>query len=227
MPDRPSPARFWDELGERSRELLAAAGRERRVAPRRHLFDEGERASTVAVLLDGRVKITTTTLAGHERLLAVRGPSDLVGEMATFTDVRRTAAVTAIDALRALVVPAATFAALWDREPEVLRAFVRMLVARVQEADQARMDLLDDAPVRVRRTLVTLANRFGSPSGDGGCRIELGLTQDELAHLAFTTRGVVTTVLRDLRAVGLVRTGRRSLELVDVAAIDPAAATAC
>ena len=53
----------------------------------------------------------------------------------------------------------------------------------------------------------------------GGRRIDISLTQEELAGLVFTSRGVVATVLRELRQQGLVRTGRRELVITDADAL--------
>ena len=226
-----SPVRgFWAQLGERERGLTAAAGRERRIGPGHRLFDEGQRAPSLVVIMRGRVKVSSLTMAGDERLLALRCEGDLLGEMATLTGRTRTATVTAIDEVRVVVIPADEFERLWRAEPVILAALVRSLVHRVEEADRSRMDLLDEAPTRVRRLLADLAERFGVADPGGGVRIDIALTQEELASLAFTSRGVVATTLRELREQGIVRTARRELVVADPAALvrrvgahDPAA----
>jgi len=217
-------------LGERERGLLMAAGHERRGAPGRRLYDEGQRAPSLVVIMRGRVKVSSLTIDGEERLLALRSAGDLLGEMATLTGRTRTATVTAIDEVRVVVVPAEEFERLWRAEPVILTALVRSLVHRVEEADRARMDLLDEAPARVRRLLAELAERFSVRDPMGGLRIDIALSQEELASLAFASRGVVATVLRELRDRGIVRTARRELVITDPEALlrrvrsdDPAA----
>jgi CRP/FNR family transcriptional regulator, cyclic AMP receptor protein len=220
---------FWALLGERQRALLMATGQERRVRAGRRLFEEGQPAPSLVVILQGRVKVTTVPYDGEERLLALRGPGDLLGEMAGLIGGSRTATVTAIDDLRALVVVREEFERLWQNEPALLAALVRALVHRIVQADRARIELLDEAPVRVRRLLADLVDRFSVPDPRGGRRIDVSVTQEDLASLAFTSRGVVATVLRELRERGLVRTGRRELVVTDPEALarvvrsDPAA----
>lgn len=211
---------FWTQLGERERRLLLSAGHERRVAPGRRLYDEGQRAPSLVVILSGRVKVSSVSLDGEERLLALRSEGDLLGEMATLTGRARTATVTAIDQVRAVVVPAEAFERLWRSESAILIALVRSLVHRVEEADRARMDLLEDAPTRVHRLLVDLADRFSVPDPSGGLRIDVSLTQEDLAGLAFASRGVVASVLRELRSQGIVRTGRKELVISDPAGLE-------
>jgi len=169
--------------------------------------------------MQGRVKVSSLTIDGEERLLALRSAGDLLGEMATLTGRTRTATVTAIDDVRAVVVPAEAFEHLWRTEPVISKALVRSLVHRVEEADRARMDLMDEAPARVRRLLADLAERFSEPDPSEGVRIDVALTQEELASLAFASRGVVATVLRELREQGIVRTGRRELVITDPGAL--------
>src|SRR6186713_2730121 len=65
----PPAGGFWALLGERERGLLMAAGHERRVAPGRRLYDEGERAPSLVVIMRGRVKVSSLTIDGEERLL--------------------------------------------------------------------------------------------------------------------------------------------------------------
>jgi CRP-like cAMP-binding protein len=223
MVGTPPDGGFWAQLGERERRLVLEEGHERRVAPGRRLYEEGQRAPSLVVILRGRVKVSSVTLDGEERLLALRREGDLLGEMATLTGRSRTATVTAIDNVRAVVVPADAFERLWRSEPAVLLALMRSLVHRVEEADRARMDLLEDAPTRVRRLLADLADRFSVREAGGAVRIDVALTQEELAGLAFASRGVVASVLRDLRSQGIVRTARKELVITDPVALERSA----
>jgi CRP/FNR family transcriptional regulator, cyclic AMP receptor protein len=54
-------------------------------------------------------------------VLAVRGPGDLIAESAVLGTRRRSATVTALDPLTALVIPAARFTAFLDEHPQVWR----------------------------------------------------------------------------------------------------------
>ena len=219
MVGTPSGGGFWEQLGDRERALVLAAGHERRVRPRRRLYGEGEKAPSLVVLMSGRVKVSSLTVDGEERLLALRGPGDLLGEMATLTGRARTATVTAIDDVRATVLPADAFERLWRDEPVILQALVGALGHRVEEADRARMELLDEAPVRIRRLLLDLVERYSVPIAEGARRIDVSLSQEDLASLAFTSRGMVAAALRELRDRGIVRTGRRELVITDLDAL--------
>ncbi|MFL6204446.1 MAG: Crp/Fnr family transcriptional regulator [Acidimicrobiales bacterium] len=223
MAEAPPDGGFWALLGEQQRARLVSTGRERRVASGRRLFEEGRPAPSLVVILQGCVRISTVGRGGEERLLAVRGVGDLLGEMGGLIGGTRTATVTAVGDVRALALAREELEQLSRAEPAILQALVRALVHRIQEADRARLDLLDEAPVRIRRLLVDLVHRFSVPIAGSARRIDVALSQEDLASLTFTSRGVVATTLRDLRERGLVQTGRRELIVTDVAALERSA----
>jgi signal transduction histidine kinase len=64
---------------------LAAAGRERRLAPGEFLFHQGERASAFHVVLDGHLE-TTRDVAGEQVLMLTHRPGGFLGAMALLTD---------------------------------------------------------------------------------------------------------------------------------------------
>jgi CRP/FNR family transcriptional regulator, cyclic AMP receptor protein len=207
---------FLGRLGDRERQALLASGAERFYPAGRPVFGEGRSADTLVVLLDGRVKVTTSTTEGNEHLLALRGPGDLLGELSTLVGEERTSTVIAIDDVRLLVVPIVAFEALLAAHPPMSSTLIRMLVERVLEADRNRMELALPADDRLARLLVRLADRFGRVGDGGTVRIDLRLSQDELAALVSTSRGAVSMALRGLREAGLVRTARREIVLLDL-----------
>lgn len=207
---------FLAHLSERQREALHGIGTVMTIPAGRRMYGEGASAPSLAVLLEGRMKILTTTREGVEVLLAVRGPGDLLGEMSALIGAPRSAAVVALEPVRLLVVPVADFERLLATEPQVASSLIRTLVDRLREASDVRADLCEEVPVRVGRLLIRLAEQFGVSTDDGSVLIDLPLTQDELAGLTSVSRGGVAAALRELRAVGLVRTGRRSITVIDL-----------
>ena len=83
------------------------------------LMEEGERADYVMVILGGQVKICVDE-NGSERVLAVRGLGQLVGERGALKVSVRSATVIALDMIWALVVQTKDFAAFISAHPRVL-----------------------------------------------------------------------------------------------------------
>ena len=118
-----------------------------------------------------------------------------------------------------LVVPYNSFDDLLAIHPGMVATLVRTLVGRVRESDQHRIELEQDTDERLARLLIRLTDRFGRPQPDGAVRIDLPLTQDELAALTWASRGAVAEALRRLRLAGLVQTARRQIVVLDLEAL--------
>src|SRR5256885_14547498 len=71
---------FWQALEESERKALRAVARSREYAAGTLLFSQGAPPDHVLIILEGWVKVTACRADGHEVMLAVRGPSDTIGE---------------------------------------------------------------------------------------------------------------------------------------------------
>lgn len=123
VPPEPPPqstaASFWDVLDPTEREALRSVASWRTFAAGARLMEEGERADHVMVILGGRVKVCVDE-NGSERVLAVRGLGQLVGERGALKVSVRSATVVALDMIWALVVQTKDFAAFISAHPRVL-----------------------------------------------------------------------------------------------------------
>jgi CRP/FNR family transcriptional regulator, cyclic AMP receptor protein len=61
---------------------LLAHGHRRRYPRAARIFCQGDPSNFVIAILEGRVKIAVTSTTGDESLLGIRGPGELVGELA-------------------------------------------------------------------------------------------------------------------------------------------------
>lgn len=171
------------------------------------------------VILSGRVKIAALSDDGREVTLAIRGPGDLLGEQGVIDGEPRSATVIALDDVEALVVAGSEFTGFLADEPEAALYVMRTLARRLRDADQKRVEFAaKDSVARVAARLLELADRFGEHEGEL-VRIDLPLTQEELAGWAGASREAVTKALQGLRKLGWIETGRRTVTIRDVEAL--------
>ena len=123
---------FWDVLDPTEREALRSLASWRTFAAGARLMQEGERADHVIVILGGRTKICVNE-NGRERVLAVRGLGQLVGERAALEVSVRSATVIALEMVWALVVQTKDFAAFISAHPRVLSIVQNQLYDRLTE----------------------------------------------------------------------------------------------
>jgi CRP-like cAMP-binding protein len=184
---------------------------------------EGGPPEEVVVIRRGRVKVTYTTAQGREVLLAVGGPGAVLGELSAIDGMPRTATVTAIDDVELIAVPASDFTTFLSAHPDTALALLRTLSQRLRESDAKRVEQVEsDVQGRLARLLLQLVDDHGAPHGDGGVRIALPLSQEEMAAWTGASREAVNKALARLRAQGWVATQRREIVVLDVAALQRA-----
>ena len=128
----------------------------------------GAAGDDVAIVLDGHVKLVAYGADRREVVLAIRGPGELIGEMAALAGQRRTATVIAVDDVEVGYLGADELKAFLADHPDVALVLIRMLVRRLSEADRDRVDLAtQDSVGMVAKRLVELATEHGK-RGRGG-----------------------------------------------------------
>jgi len=198
---------------------LAAAfrdGRRQRLRVGTTLFTEGDASSRVVLLLAGRVKVSTLSDEGQETVLAFRGAGDVLGELAAIDGEDHMATVTVVEEGEALVVPAASFLAVLEAEPGLAVALLRSVIGRLRNADRLRAEFIAlDVTGRVAQRLIELAASFGTPV-EGGTKIDLPLSQRELAGWVGASREAVNKALAQLEDRDLVLRDHGALIVRDV-----------
>jgi CRP-like cAMP-binding protein len=174
------------------------------VAAGRTIFRKGDAANGCYLVLEGAVKVTSPAPGGQETLLAILGKGDLVGEMALLDGLPRSATVTAIRASALRHISAYIFDRLSRADIELARQLLRVMAARLRQRNEAQA--LQQAPLRVRlaRTFVHLAERFGEGLPDGRTLIRLKVSQADLGHMVGAARENVNRQLTEWRRDGVL-----------------------
>ena len=215
----PAPAEFLFTLGARDRADLEAIGHVQTAGRGDVLLSRGDDANRVIVLTQGRVKISVITSNGREAILNFRGPGALLGDQALIDESTRTASVIAVEPVEYLSVPPSSFRSYLAGHPDVALAMLVTLSGRLRETDRRFTDYVAaDTLGRVCARLAELCETQGDDC-EGGVRITLPITQEELA--AWTGSSIESTAkaLRQLRTLGWIGTGRRNIEVHDLDAL--------
>jgi CRP-like cAMP-binding protein len=208
---------WFAQLPAPERAALHARGTPRQFRAGVALFHEGDPSDWVLLVERGRVKVAAVTADGKDVVLALRGPGDLVGELAALDGLPRSATATALDAVDARVVHADAFRGFLVEHPHAALLLLRTVCHRLRDSDRRRVEFVAlDAAGRVARMLVELADKFGTPGVDGSVHIDLPITQDDLAGWTGSSREAIAKALSALRSRGLVATSRRSITVLDL-----------
>jgi|tagenome__1003787_1003787.scaffolds.fasta_scaffold20580572_2 CRP/FNR family transcriptional regulator, cyclic AMP receptor protein len=204
--DKALPKELSDVLRMAGRRLLYDRGDA--------LFMEGDHPRHVVLIEHGQVKIERATADGSAVTIAVRGPGELVGELACIDGRGRSATVVALGPVTAVLVPLSRFRDLLNTNAPLVYAILIRTVLRIRESDRWRVEY--GALATGRRVARALADRtLGSTNGPFVIRT----TQQELADAIGISRESVVRALRVLHESGLVETRRGRIVVPDPPAL--------
>lgn len=201
---RPGHGGFLEVLTPAARAALVRRAVRVRYPAGKWLLRAGDPGEHVVVIETGWVRVQADTPHGNETTLAIRGPGDVVGEMSVVAGVPRSANVEAMESVAALRITAADFLGVLERTPSASMAMMRVLAARLRDADRHRAGLGGArSDRRVELALVELAVQYRHELVDAK-PVRLSVSREELANFTGLSTSSVARALSRLRSAGIL-----------------------
>ena len=125
---------------------------------RQTLFSQGEPAKQVFYIQEGSIKVSVTSAAGKEAVVAILGAGDFLGEACLVGQPLWIATATAMTPTSALVIQKAEMLRLLHAEHEFSDRFISYMVTRSLRTEEDLIDqLFNSSEKRLARTLLLLA----------------------------------------------------------------------
>jgi CRP/FNR family cyclic AMP-dependent transcriptional regulator len=103
------------------------------------IISQGDTGVGLYVILSGNVRISKTQDPDHaEEDLGTLGAGHVIGEMSLLDDLPRSATVTAVDDVTALLLPVWEFRSFLRNNPEVALKLLSVLSRRLRKAEELR-----------------------------------------------------------------------------------------
>lgn len=154
------------------------------------VIDCGEPPRAIYAITSGSLKVVRPRSSAPDATLVILGTGEVFGEVAILSEASkgRIARVTAIRESTIMVIEAKAFISLLEASPVMPLRLLSVLAGRLRATTDHFDDVTSlDVPGRLARQLLVLAQRFGSPVGDGvGLRVPL--SQRDLGELGDTSR---------------------------------------
>jgi CRP/FNR family transcriptional regulator, cyclic AMP receptor protein len=162
------------------------------------IFREGEGAERLFLIDTGRVKLSIASPTGQELLIGVLGRGQIFGELEIIDRGPRAMDARTMEDSSVYALDSDQFWTVIENRHALARRLLQLMARRLRRADQASQDLVFfDAPTRLARRLLQLAEEHGQATGSGNesVRISVRVTQEELAQMVGVTRESVNRLV--------------------------------
>lgn len=226
---RPRARDHWDEAAREAflaslpvfkplpREVvrtIATRMRSRQAMRGESIFLEGDAASVLCILARGRVKLVHETDDGREVIIRLVRSGDIFGGAGIWGEPRYPASAFAQESSVVLCLPVCDAISLVGTYPELALALVRILAARLRDAEARIRELqTEQVEQRIANVMLRLAGKTGVRTA-AGIRIGTPLTRQDLAELSGTTLSTASRTLSSWQQLGIVVARREQITVL-------------
>ena len=207
-------------LSAEDRLRVASVARLSSFARGEQVFSEGEPSDFFYSVASGRVKVVKMLPSGKEVILEVFGAGEPLGAVAVYEGRPFPASAVAMDDTTCILIPRASFFALLEQHPTLVRGILTGLTLRLIELTKRLAELSGGrVEARFARLFLKLAQDVGRPHADGSF-VALPLSRQELADMTGTT---IETCIRIMSRWGkdeIVRTEKDGFVVLDPASLE-------
>jgi len=162
----------------------------------------------------GKVRLYTLNPEGKQFTLDILTEGNVFGEMNGISLGTRAVYIETMEECDICLMNKQRFEQFLIEHPEFMMRLMNVLSERIKRMSELTQTLaLGNLHEKVIHNLFRLAEQMGWIEEDEYCRIQLGLTHQEIAWMAGATRESVTIVMQDLVKSGRIRTGFKSVSL--------------
>lgn len=175
------------------------------------IISAGDTNDFLYIIISGRLKVMMSDDEGREVILAILGFNEFFGEMGLLDDSPRSASVVALEPCELLSLSKRDFKKCLLDNFELSMTVMRGLVKRLREADGKIGSLaLMDVYGRVARLLLEMSELV-----DGRKVVTKKLAKQDIAKMIGASREMVSRVMKDLQAGGVIEVRGSAIYLRD------------
>lgn len=186
------------------------------------IYRRGDPGDSLLLLVDGRVKLTNTSLGGREVVLYYVGAGNIFGEIAALDGKERAADATALEDAEVFVIPTRELMPTLSACPPALVQVIHALCEKIRIGAEIIEDNTLEMRGRLARGLLRLARLNGHRSADGK-HMQLVISQEELGNNLRMSRANVNRQLGELKDARLIATNGQEITILDEEGLSKAA----
>jgi len=174
-----------------------------KIAKHDDVYKVGDNLETVYFIESGKIKLVMYSPKGKECVLAIHGAGDIFGELCLSGLSGRLETANAMEDTQLKEVQCGRFLERLGTD-SLLEGFVKYLTVRVADQQEVIANLVTvDSEQRLGRTLLKIARKLGKKD-PRSIRIDLQISNEELASMIGTTEPRVSVFMQRFRNLGLI-----------------------
>ena len=177
------------------------------------IFHRDDPGQVLYVIKEGKVKICLISPDGQEMTLVVFGKGECFGEFSILDGLPRSTDAIALERVECYTLQRNDFHNTIMKNPKIAIQILEVLCGRLRSTNQMVEDLIFlDVYGRVAKKLLELADSHGEKV-DNGTRINVRLTQQELASMVGASRESVNKVMGYFTDKNFISTDKHRITL--------------
>ncbi len=177
------------------------------------IFQKGQPGDSLLAVINGKVRISTSSDDGKEITLNTIVQGELFGEIAFIDGIERSATATALGDTTLLTIKRSDFLPLLTKHPEIAIHWLKVLCKKLRDTSE-RVEAIGllPVPISLARFLISAAETTGVETR-GGILLDWKRSQQDIANEIGSSRESVNRQLNKWKKQGLLSLGGQALSI--------------
>lgn len=204
------------DLSEEHLKEIDAAKTSNHYQPHQIIFYEGNRPLGVYCIASGKVKIFKMDTAGHQQIVRLAGPGDVIGYRSLLAHEPYAATAEILEEANICFVDSKIFFHILETHPATAFHVMSALAQDLGRAEQQMINLTHkNIRERLAELLLVFEKQYGQKTAKG-VKLDISLTREELAELIGTTQESLIRLMSEFRQDGLIAVDGRNITLLNI-----------
>lgn len=210
--------KYKEDLSYELGELLNSAEKVIPIKKGSFLFQEGQDAKEMYIILSGKVQISKMNAEGNELNLRLCKNNDIVGELTLFTyEPKYIFNAKVMENGIAAVIHIKDLEEALLKNGEIALEFLKWMNDHIRKTITKFRDLvMNGRKGALYSTLIRLCNSYGVLNEDGSILINIPLTNQDLANYCGTVRERVNRLLTDLKKNKIISVHKKMITVYHI-----------
>lgn len=180
------------------------------------IFTDGDVASTLYIINQGKIKLTKITRDGNQQILHILSEGDFFGELNLLKDGNYTFDAEAITKTKLCTLSKEHMKNIILKRPEIALKVLEVVGERLSNLEGLAQHLAtNDVESRIAYLLQEFKEKHGKPTKDG-ILIELPLNREEISNYTGVARETISRKLQKMQSDGVIALiGTKKILVID------------